>query len=78
MKGRNIVQQKAQMTDICFDKALKSVREGNQVMIFVHSRKDTINTAKALIDLAKERNMHDPFSVPVRDFVEPNSSLSLK
>jgi replicative superfamily II helicase len=42
------------MTDMCYNKILESVRAGNQCMIFVHSRKDTSNTAQSLIDLANE------------------------
>lgn len=66
VKGKSPVQQKLQMIEICFDKALKSIREGNQIMIFVHSRKDTANTAKALIDMAKEKGMERAFAVDVR------------
>lgn len=66
VKGKSPVQQKLQMTEICFDKALKSIREGNQIMIFVHSRKDTANTAKALIDMAKEKGMERAFAIDVR------------
>ncbi len=32
-------------------------------MIFVHSRKDTANTAKALMDLAHDKGMQNPFAV---------------
>eukprot|EP01127_Copromyxa_protea_P008859 TRINITY_DN2045_c0_g2_i1.p1 TRINITY_DN2045_c0_g2~~TRINITY_DN2045_c0_g2_i1.p1 ORF type:complete len:2126 (-),score=516.29 TRINITY_DN2045_c0_g2_i1:21-6239(-) len=63
VKGKNVVQQKAQMTEVCFEKALKSVRAGYQIMIFVHSRKDTVNTAKALIDLAHDKGLPSPFAV---------------
>ena len=34
----------------------ESVRAGNQVMVFVHSRKDTFKTAEKLFELAQAEN----------------------
>ncbi|EPX71127.1 ATP-dependent RNA helicase Slh1 [Schizosaccharomyces octosporus yFS286] len=34
--------------EACFDKVLKLVREGRQVMIFVHSRKETVKSANKI------------------------------
>lgn len=47
--------QKAQnlMTKVAFEKAIAAVQKGKQVMVFVHSRKDTAKTARALRDLAQ-------------------------
>lgn len=36
----------------CFDKVKQMVQQGHQVMVFVHSRKDTMKTAKFLYDMA--------------------------
>lgn len=40
------------MNQICYDKALGQVKRGFQVLVFVHSRKETVNTAISLRDLA--------------------------
>ena len=45
-KQRNQFQQ---LNENCFSKMMKSVKEGYQVMIFVHSRMNTIKTAKEMI-----------------------------
>mmetsp|Transcript_36533 Transcript_36533/g.88227 ORF Transcript_36533/g.88227 Transcript_36533/m.88227 type:complete len:2300 (-) Transcript_36533:2494-9393(-) len=50
--------------EICYDKALVQRRTGNQMLIFVHSRAETGKTAKALRDLAMDR---DELSYFVRD-----------
>lgn len=48
------------MNEICYDKVMeeaeKSGSERNQMIIFVHSRKETARTAKALRDLALEKD----------------------
>ncbi|KAH9270511.1 hypothetical protein BASA83_007323 [Batrachochytrium salamandrivorans] len=47
---------KTKMNEICYDKVSTLVREGHQVMVFVHARKETVNTAQALRDLAISSN----------------------
>jgi pre-mRNA-splicing helicase BRR2 len=42
--------------EICYEKALDQRRNSNQILIFVHSRAETGKTAKALRDLALERD----------------------
>lgn len=44
--GTNI--SKIKTNAICYEKVVELVRDGHQVMVFVHSRKDTVGTAKAL------------------------------
>eukprot|EP01125_Pyxidicula_operculata_P022548 TRINITY_DN928_c0_g1_i3.p1 TRINITY_DN928_c0_g1~~TRINITY_DN928_c0_g1_i3.p1 ORF type:complete len:2094 (-),score=618.62 TRINITY_DN928_c0_g1_i3:183-5534(-) len=61
VKGKTVVQNKMFMEDIAFEKAFASVHEGNQVMIFVHSRKDTAITAQSLIEIAKNKGLIDCF-----------------
>ena len=39
---------KSKLNTVCYEKAFELVRQGHQVMIFVHSRKDTVATARAL------------------------------
>ncbi|GIL81339.1 hypothetical protein Vretifemale_10405, partial [Volvox reticuliferus] len=38
--------------EVCYQKMLESLKAGYQVMVFVHSRKDTGKTARVLADLA--------------------------
>jgi activating signal cointegrator complex subunit 3 len=57
VKSPNKLIQQQQMDEACYDKALKMVREGHQVMVFVHARNATIKTALKLRDMAK--NMGD-------------------
>ena len=42
------------MNDICYDVVTDSLRRGYQVMVFVHSRKGTGETATALTERAQE------------------------
>lgn len=44
------------MNQITWDKALAAIKKGRQVMVFVHSRKDTAKTARALRDIAVTEN----------------------
>ncbi|KAJ3405457.1 activating signal cointegrator 1 complex subunit [Chytriomyces hyalinus] len=43
---------KAHMDRVCYEKLIELIREGHQVMVFVHSRKDTVKTAMMLRDEA--------------------------
>lgn len=61
---RNAFKRFQLQNEICYDKALVQRRNGNQMLIFVHSRAETGKTAKALRDLALER---DELSNFVRD-----------
>ena len=44
----------SKMDSVCFDKALQLIHDGHQVMIFVHSRKDTVRTAEMIRRSATE------------------------
>mmetsp|Transcript_18077 Transcript_18077/g.27114 ORF Transcript_18077/g.27114 Transcript_18077/m.27114 type:complete len:1635 (+) Transcript_18077:2-4906(+) len=48
---RNAQVRKQKMNHIAYKKLSKSLKEGNQVMIFVHSRKETQDLAEAFYDL---------------------------
>lgn len=50
------------MNDIAYMRALDAIRQGHQVMIFVHSRKDTTRTAQAIKDKAAKMNTLSEFS----------------
>eukprot|EP00947_MAST-08B_sp_MAST-8B-sp1_P000678 g678.t1 len=58
----NDVKQRLMMNEIAYEKALQSVRSGYQVMVFVHTRKGTANTAQALRELAAKNNTLGVFS----------------
>jgi activating signal cointegrator complex subunit 3 len=58
-KDRHVKEQK--MNAICFDVVLDSLRRGYQVMVFVHSRKGTGDTALALAELATQDGVLERF-----------------
>ncbi|GAA97792.1 hypothetical protein E5Q_04471, partial [Mixia osmundae IAM 14324] len=45
----------------CFDKVAALVKEGHQVMVFVHARKDTVKTAEMLREQASSEGLADLF-----------------
>jgi len=53
---RNAFRRFQLQNEICYEKALIQRQNGNQLLIFVHSRAETGKTAKALRDLALERD----------------------
>lgn len=50
----NVFKRKARMDAIAWERTLAAIREGKQVMVFVHSRKDTAKTARALLEMAAQ------------------------
>lgn len=48
----NMTARTNMMNQICYDKVVDSLKRGYQVMVFVHSRKDTGKTGRVLADLA--------------------------
>eukprot|EP00181_Compsopogon_caeruleus_P000342 CAMPEP_0184689050 /NCGR_PEP_ID=MMETSP0312-20130426/30434_1 /TAXON_ID=31354 /ORGANISM="Compsopogon coeruleus, Strain SAG 36.94" /LENGTH=2036 /DNA_ID=CAMNT_0027146347 /DNA_START=395 /DNA_END=6502 /DNA_ORIENTATION=- len=49
----------ALFTRICYDKVAHSIREGHQAMVFVHTRKGTVSTARDLLDLSTEEQTEE-------------------
>ena len=47
---------------VAFEKVIDMLREGHQVMVFVHSRKDTLNTARMLFQKATDEQCTDLFN----------------
>lgn len=41
------------MNTVCYEKVVEQVRQGYQVMVFVHARNDTVRTAMVLREIAK-------------------------
>jgi replicative superfamily II helicase len=71
IKGKpNTVQSNERMNKACFDKVSELVREGHQVMVFVHARKETVKTAQMLKEeVSAEEGMSGKF--PKLKFTEP-------
>ncbi|KAJ1827712.1 activating signal cointegrator 1 complex subunit 3, partial [Coemansia sp. RSA 2599] len=49
---------------VCYERVHSLVAEGNQVMVFVHARKDTVKTAQALREMALAEGTLDDFALP--------------
>ncbi|KAK5127281.1 hypothetical protein LTR08_004459 [Meristemomyces frigidus] len=49
------------MDNVAFEKVKEMMELGHQVMVFVHSRKDTVNTARKLLEMAQDQGLQDLF-----------------
>lgn len=56
VKGTSLMQQMYHMDQICYDNVIEMVREGHQVMVFVHARNATVRVANALKELAMQND----------------------
>uniref|UniRef100_A0A672MCQ8 Activating signal cointegrator 1 complex subunit 3 n=1 Tax=Sinocyclocheilus grahami TaxID=75366 RepID=A0A672MCQ8_SINGR len=63
IKTTNKVQQLHDMEEVCYEKVLKQIKGGHQVMVFVHARNSTVRTAMSLIEMAKNRGELSFFQV---------------
>jgi activating signal cointegrator complex subunit 3 len=61
VKNRHLIEDK--MNDVCYETVKDSLARGYQVMVFVHSRKGTGDTASALARLAAAADELDRFFV---------------
>ena len=57
IKERNSLKKLKAMNDACYEKVLESINEGNQIIVFVHSRKETSRTATWLKNKFAEENI---------------------
>ncbi|KAF0687130.1 Aste57867_21101 [Aphanomyces stellatus] len=67
-KGRT--KQLMAMNQLAYEYAVDNLTRGHQVMIFVHSRKETAMTIRAILDLAAKNGTIDlfaPSETPVKD-----------
>ncbi|KAF8558857.1 Sec63-domain-containing protein [Imleria badia] len=55
-------QSKRNLDRVTFEKVSELVRQGHQVMVFVHARKETVNAARALKDAATAEATLDDYS----------------
>uniref|UniRef100_A0A336MI52 CSON001544 protein n=1 Tax=Culicoides sonorensis TaxID=179676 RepID=A0A336MI52_CULSO len=56
------LQQMQDMDQICFDKCVEMVRQGHQVMVFVHARNATVRTATTLREMAQQKGLTGIFA----------------
>eukprot|EP00049_Salpingoeca_infusionum_P026339 m.25168 g.25168 ORF g.25168 m.25168 type:complete len:2051 (-) comp8684_c0_seq1:141-6293(-) len=61
IKGKNKMQALNAMDEVCYERVLENVRRGEQVMVFVHSRKGTVTTAKRLMEIAQREGTAGEF-----------------
>ena len=73
--GQSRYQIINKMNNICYDEVLDSLRRGYQVMVFVHSRKDTGGTARALAEIAGRAGTLETHFLPSNN-CEENSAYS--
>lgn len=75
-KGKpGTVKSRENIEQVAFDKVMDMLRLGHQVMVFVHSRKDTVKTARTLFEKAIDAQcsdlldptMHPKYENAVRD-----------
>ena len=64
---KNIHKQKADMNAIAYTKVVEALRNDKQAMIFVHSRKETAKTARALLEMAQVNGDIELFDPDARD-----------
>ena len=50
---QNVIERNTMMLEVAYDKALAALRNGKQVMVFVHARNETVRTARAMLERAK-------------------------
>ncbi|RUS90749.1 hypothetical protein EGW08_001460, partial [Elysia chlorotica] len=55
IKALNKMNQLRDFNHVCYDKVLKQVQAGYQVMVFVHARNETVRTAFTLAELARNK-----------------------
>jgi len=52
---KNVQQQRQQMDAVAYERVSQALKDGHQAMVFVHSRKDTGKTARALLSAARAK-----------------------
>lgn len=55
-------QARENLDEVSFEKLMQMIREGHQVMVFVHSRKDTVKTARSYIKLIRDHSYESYFN----------------
>ena len=76
IKGRNPSQTRIENDNICYERMKESLLQGNQVMIFVHSRNETHKTARNMIKFLLEDDL-DISKMVNRDLMWEKANRSL-
>ncbi|KAM7483382.1 hypothetical protein LguiB_007965 [Lonicera macranthoides] len=82
----NFQKRNELLNEICYNKVVDSLRQGHQVMIFVHSRKDTGKTADKMVELAGKNDglelfkndNHPQFELIKRDVLKSRNKELVK
>lgn len=56
VKANKPLQQLSDMTTVCYEKCVSMLKEGHQVMVFVHARNATVRTATVMREMAQQKN----------------------
>ena len=79
VKGRSGTKaQRENMDATVFEKVKDVLKEGKQVMVFVHSRKDTVNTARTLYQMAVDDSCTELFATPPGEPAYERAARDLK
>lgn len=70
VKNLSTMKAQADMNTICYEKCVEQVRNGKQVMVFVHARNATTRTAMVLREMAEQKGQTQLFA--------PEKSLELQ
>lgn len=62
IKATKPLQQLNDMSTVCYEKCVAMLKEGHQIMVFVHARNATVRTATALKELAQQRGQLSLFA----------------
>jgi antiviral helicase SLH1 len=61
-KGKpGTMKSRENLEKVAFDKVVEMLKRGHQIMVFVHSRKDTVKTARRLHELSVDEGCSDLF-----------------
>lgn len=61
IRERNSLKALSILNQVCYDKTLESLKNGHQIIIFVHSRRETSHTARYLIEKCTSDKQTDLF-----------------
>lgn len=56
VKSTKPLQQMTDMSIVCYEKCVAMLKDGHQVMVFVHARNATVRTASTLREMAQQKN----------------------
>lgn len=62
IKNSKPLQQLTDMDTVCYEKCIEQLKEGHQVMVFVHARNATVRTATVLREMAQQRQQLNLFA----------------